>query len=591
MLRIDETFRDEVKAARNWRDKHLMHWKAMKERFTGPAYRHENYIEGADIENIVGQYVSLVLPRVAYDYPRVHVIADDPSQDRRGRALELMLNQWSKRSALRPTLQELATDMCLLWGVGLVTPEPVKHLRRIDMGGAGLMPRVYRIAPENFFVDPSAESHREARYFGHEYPIDIEDLVAMAEDPENRLDLAVVKELKSSYDTYRDKFRTSPKDLPEREQTTMMEVWCPELEIEGAEEGVHHGGLLKFAMSAENDIVMVGEPIPYYGPACGPYTMIGAYEVPSDVYPLSPMVMALPLIEEANDHAKTMSYSAGAYRRLIAVDSRGTKMAQDIASTPDLFVVPAENLDRDRVVPMEIGGVTEQQMAYQNIMAARLDRLTGMSEVIRGSVTGDATATEISTASASSGLRLSYIQRQFAEAVNSLIYKAAWYVINDSTELPMGREAVEEGMPARMPGTELGVDLAEMTLDVQAYSMERTSEALQQRRAVELMQIIGNVGQQATQMPFIDWERMMSVVGDALNMPDMADILNVDELKRMTEQAQQAQQQQAAMQQEQAAANIAQKQAAARSRMQTGSADVASEQQAVQRANRGSGGF
>ena len=591
MLRIDETFRDEVRAARNWRDKHLMHWKAMKERFTGPAYRHENYIEGADIENIVGQYVSLVLPRVAYDYPRVHVTADDPSQDRRGRALELMLNQWSKRSALRPTLQELATDMCLLWGVGLVTPEPVKHLRRIDMGGAGLMPRVYRIAPENFFVDPSAESHREARYFGHEYPIDIEDLVAMAEDPENRLDLAVVKELKSSYDTYREKFRTSPKDLPEREQTIMMEVWCPELEIEGAEEGVHHGGLLKFAMSAENDIVMIGEPIPYYGPACGPYAMIGAYEVPSDVYPLSPMVMALPLIEEANDHAKTMSYSAGAYRRLIAVDSRGTKMAQDIASTPDLFVVPAENLDRDRVVPMEIGGVTEQQMAYQNIMAARLDRLTGMSEVIRGSVTGDATATEISTASASSGLRLSYIQRQFADAVNSLIYKAAWYVINDSTELPMGREAVEEGMPARMPGTELGVDLSEMTLDVQAYSMERTSEALQQRRAVELMQIIGNVGQQATQMPFIDWERMMTVVGDALNMPDMADILNVDELKRMTEQAQQAQQQQAAMQQEQAAANIAQKQAAARSRMQTGSADVASEQQAVQRANRGSGGF
>jgi len=591
VLRIDETFREEVKAARNWRDKHLMHWKAMKERFTGPAYRHENYVEGADIENIVGQYVSLVLPRVAYDYPRIHVTADDPQQDRRARALELMLNQWSKRSALRPTLQELATDMCLLWGVGLVTPEPVKHLRRIDMGGAGLMPRVYRIAPENFFVDPSAESHREARYFGHEYPIDIEDLVAMAEDPENKLDLDVVKELKSSYDTYREKFRTSVKDLPERDQTIMMEVWCPELDIEGAKDGVHHGGLLKFAMSAENDIVMIGEPIPYYGPACGPYTMVGAYEVPSDVYPLSPMTMALPLIEEANDHAKTMSYSAGAYRRLIAVDSRGTKMAQDIASTPDLFVVPTENLDRDRVVPMEIGGVTQQQMAYQNIMSARLDRLTGMSEVIRGSVTGDATATEVSAASASSGLRLAYIQRQFAEAVNSMAYKAAWYVINDTTELPMGREAVEEGMPAKMPGTELGVDLSELTLDVQAYSMERTSEALQQRRAVELMQIIGNVGQQATQMPFIDWQRMMTVVGDALNMPDMADILNLDELKRMTEQAQQMQQQQMQMQQEQAEANVQQKQAAARSRMQRGPADAGTEARNQERAAGEGGGF
>ena len=79
MLRIDETFRQEVSAARNWRDKHLMHWKAMKERFTGPAYRHENYVEGADIENIVGQYVSLVLPRVAYDYPRIHVTANGQS--------------------------------------------------------------------------------------------------------------------------------------------------------------------------------------------------------------------------------------------------------------------------------------------------------------------------------------------------------------------------------------------------------------------------------------------------------------------------------------------------------------------------------
>ena len=44
MLRIDETFRQEVSAARNWRDKHLMHWKAIHELFTAPAYRYEKYI-------------------------------------------------------------------------------------------------------------------------------------------------------------------------------------------------------------------------------------------------------------------------------------------------------------------------------------------------------------------------------------------------------------------------------------------------------------------------------------------------------------------------------------------------------------------
>jgi hypothetical protein len=262
-------------------------------------------------------------------------------------------------------------------------------------------------------------------------------------------------------------------------------------------------------------------------------------------------------------------------------------MAQDVASTPDMFVVPAENMDRDRVIPLEIGGVTEQQMAYQNIMAARIDRLTGMSEVIRGSVTGDATATEVSTASSSSNLRLGYIQRQFADAVNSLMYKAAWYIINDDTEVPLGPKAAAYKLPPKAKGSDMGVDLAEMTLDVQAYSMERTSEALQQRRAVELMQIVGNVGQQVAAMPFINWERLMAIVGDALNIPDMGDILNAKELKQAMEQAQQAQQAQMQEQEAQAASQ----QSAARSRMQTGPADASQELRNQERSARGRGGF
>lgn len=588
MLRInEENLRDEIRSARDWRDKHLRQWRGMKERFAGLAYRSDvSYDHQHDIENIIGQYVSLVLPRMAYDVPRIHVTADDPANNKRASALELGMNQWAKRSALRPTLQQLATDMTMCWGVGLVTPEPVKHLRRIDMGGAGLMPRVYRIAPEKFFIDPAAETAREARYFGHEYNMDLDDLLVQAES-DDAFDLDVVRDLKASYDRQREEYARGAVSVPDRNEVTIIEMWVPELEVEGAKDGVHHGGLVRLVEDAEGSAQLAGEPQPYYGPACGPYTVFGAYTVPSDVYPLGPMTMALPLIEETNDHAKTMSYSAAAYRRLVMVDSRGSKMAQDVASTPDMFVVPAENMDRDRVVPLEIGGVTQQQMAYQNIMSARLDRLTGMSEVIRGSVSGDATATEVSTASASSGLRLGYIQRQFADAVNSAMYKCAWYIVNDDTEIPLGPQASSFGLPARAKGSEMGIDLAEMTLDVQAYSMERTSEALQQRRAVELLQIVGNVGQQVAAMPFINWERLTAIVGDALNIPDMGDILNVEEMKKAVEQAQQAQQ--AQMQEKEAQA--ASQQAAARSRMQTGPADATQELRNQERSARGRGGF
>ena len=50
-------------------NKHLMHWKAMKEQFTGPTSTRE-HIEVVASRTVVG-VVSLVLPRVAYDYPRI----------------------------------------------------------------------------------------------------------------------------------------------------------------------------------------------------------------------------------------------------------------------------------------------------------------------------------------------------------------------------------------------------------------------------------------------------------------------------------------------------------------------------------------
>ena len=167
------------------------------------------------------------------------------------------------------------------------------------------------------------------------------------------------------------------------------------------------------------------------------------------------------------------------------------------------------------------------------------------------------------------------------------MYKAAWYIINDDTEVPLGPKAKAMDLPSRAKGSEMGIDLTEMTLDVQAYSMERTSEALQQRRAVELMQIIGNVGQQVAAMPFINWERLMAIVGDALNVPDMGDILNAEEMKKAVQQAQQAQQAQQQEQQAQAASQ----QAAARSKMQTGPASAAQELQNQERSARGRGGF
>jgi hypothetical protein len=79
----------------------------------------------------------------------------------------------------------------------------------------------------------------------------------------------------------------------------------------------------------------------------------------------------------------------------------------------------------------------------------------------------------------------------------------------------------------RMPGWE------DLEVSVDAYSMERVSEALVQKRAMELLQITTNVAQGMVQMPFVRWDEILSVVGDALNMPNLSEMIDKNAVAQM----------------------------------------------------------
>ncbi len=115
------------------------------------------------------------------------------------------------------------------------------------------------------------------------------------------------------------------------------------------------------------------------------------------------------------------------------------------------------------------------------------------------------------------------------EAVDDLARSVLWYMWHDDrVAFPLGREGAEALLEAdpkftggvRMPGWE------DLEVAVDAYSMERVSEALVQKRAMELLQITTSVAQGMMAMPFIKWREILSVVGDALNMPHLADMID-----------------------------------------------------------------
>ena len=550
MLRLDlRSLMREVEAAEDFRDQHLTEWRRLIERYHGPAFR--GTADGQDDpENFVHEYISLILPRIVHDSPKVRVRSSRPvSQSVTAGVLQVGLNRWTKMTKLRNTLERIATDMLLGYGVAMVVNEPRKGYRSPD-GQDPWLPRVYRISPDRFFMDPAASNVEDVRYMGHCWVVDKDDLVEQAQREEGwDMDaIAAIGENAGVDEVRADEGRK--REIPDRKELVVYEVFVPEVRDEDSEEVDEATGLSMFngtiytmlkgqAKGEAANVGFVRAPRPYWGPRTGPYTVFGAYTVPDDPYPLSPIVCIVPQMDDVNAHLRSMRYSASAYKRVVAVDSRNSKLAQDLRDRDDLYVVLADGIDPTQVVPFEVGGITAQQVQYSGMAQDRLDRVSGIHDAMRGNVTGQATATEISIAESASGLRMAHLKRQFSEQVNEVMRNVAWFLFHDQKVIfPLGEDGmavVGEPEPLFSPRAMVGL-FDDLDIDIDVMSMERVSDIVMQKRAMELLQLVGTLSQAVVASPHVKWKEVMSIVGDAMNIPNLADMIDEQKVQQMQQQ-------------------------------------------------------
>ena len=552
MLKLDlHSLMREVEAAEDFRDQHLSEWRRLIERFHGPAYRAIDTHED-DPENFVHEYVALLLPRIVHDAPKIRVKSARPvTQSMTAGLLQVGINRWCKMTKVRNTLERIATDMLLGYGVGMVVNEPRKGYRDID-GAEPFLPRLYRISPDRFFMDPAATNVEDVRYMGHCWVIDRDDLLAQAER-EDGWDSEIINRVadNSGVDEVREGY-SGKREIPDRQELVVYEVFVPEVNDEDIEEiddalgaQVFSGTIYTMikgqsADGKKSDAGFARKPRPYYGPRTGPYTVFGVYTVPDDPYPLSPIMALVPQMDDVNHHLRSMRYSASAYKRLIAVDSRNAKLAQDIRDKDDLYVVLADGIDPSQVVPIEIGGITPQQVQYSAMAQDRLDRVSGIHDAMRGNITGQPTATEVSVAESASGMRMAHLKRQFQECVNESMRNVAWFLFHDRKVMfPLGEDGVPivgEPEPMFSASAMVGV-FDDLDLDIEAMSMERVSDMVLQKRSLEMLQLIGTLSQQVLAAPHVKWREVMSMVGDAMNIPNLADLIDQARVMQMQQGA------------------------------------------------------
>ena len=565
----------EIEAAEQLRNTKLAKWQPIIDQMTGVSASDQPG-QSAYPDNHPYEYVSYIAPSIVIENPRATVRSNRQPAESVVRELEHLLeqaveiglldereadaqyqratlneqvalamehgvNRWIHEADYSTLLDRVCVDMLIGFGVLVSSLEPA-----VD-DPKKRWPKSKRISPKRFLMDSTALHETEARWKGHWSVTDKDDLLKRAR--ENKGEKWKIDEIQALSPDGAGQYRRSGRsDDLERQEVMIYELWVPDYTETGwpGPANGFHGGLFTLggvrSTSSETAHEFIREPRPFYGPPWGPYSLFGAYIEPDSPYPVSPLVASYAQISELNAHVRSMSISAAKYKRLVIVADQ--ELQRKLTADPDNFVILTddENFSSDKVVVVELGGITSQQLEHYGLFRERLDRVSGLSDPQRGVTTPGVTATADAIAEASNTLRVAYIKKKFATGVRQDLRSKAWYLYHEErVEFALGAEASEAlGMiePIFHGGATPDTSFADLELEIEAFSMERTNEVLIQLRTKEAADLIIAISQLLT-VPGVKWRKLVQKIGDSLNMPDLVDVLDEGMIEQLAQMGQQ----------------------------------------------------
>ncbi len=519
----------EIRAAEAVRKTILSNSAALTRRYVGNWYRSDQRSGKPRPENMIYNWVSVMLPQIVFDNPSVAVSAKRSiSHKPIARYMEMGINGWIKEVNLRTELEMLCLDMFFGFGCAMVGLEPRGDYAGVQTGVQGrftmeaLQPFLIRLPPANVIIDAQCDlpAGQGARLLGHMYQRDLSDL-----RHDERFDQAIVEKLSADDDPDVGKasseraFRehSKPANAAPRGRVTLYDIYLPE-----------YRQIATIVDGSKSEGMFLRPPTPYQGPRDGPYVFFGCYLVPDQVYPLSPIAAMAEQDQELNAHAAAAAREAATAKNLVLVSADQTELASQIEQAPMNAVLKVKGLNGQNVLPLAIGGTTQQRLLYLNMLLQRTDRNSGQSEAARGRAQG-VTATEASIANAAGDVRSEFIHLKYRDAVKEALSRVGWYFFNDPAvvmpvsfaEPSTGQQSEGLFMGGIQPGQE-DMEWTQFFLDIEPMSMRRVDPQQQQQTAQLVLQLASTIGPAVIQMPFINWVEILDMMGEAYNITDLS---------------------------------------------------------------------
>lgn len=535
MLSLDpKHLMDEVRDAVTLRNKHLSPINDIVQRIGGRYLRSDQASIDATPENYPYQWLTFVLPQIVYERPTITCESQaGASGDAIAQALTAGLNHWAKTSEIKTTLSDIATQMLTGYAMTVVGLETRGDTGPNDSQGTftspTTMPFVEVVPREDVIIDAHAKDIRKARIIGRRLERDIDDLMN-----DQRYDLTKVPNLSQNMGERENGIEKGPFPSPEppndrRRRCTLYELYLPE----------HRKliTLVEMGQDAGDGVIIRDED--YYGPDDGPFDLWGSYYLPGSIYPLSPLQACWEQFLELQDHATVIDEAASQEKNVVLVDAneQGLEAALQKAGNGDLL--PVRNLAG--ILNVKVGGPTGDSQNYTMGLRDRLDRQMGFSGAQAGKSNNN-TATSNDIAQINASTRIDLLRQRFADSLIGVLRKVAWYLFYE--ESVIFRLTLDDG-PAggrvdatfaggtQWPGQD-GTSVVDFTVGIDVTSMVKVDSALQQKRAQDVMAIVGNVAPMIPQTPWINWKGLFEFVGESLNVKDLHEkILNTQILEMM----------------------------------------------------------
>ena len=548
-----------VEAGEALRDKHFKSIPDQVRRYHGPWYdgNPEALTTDYDAAPLAYEYISLVLPTIAWDNPSFEV------KSKRGlegaivdQVFKHALNRWAVDTDLQEALELAATDFLFAFGVLLTEMEPTKDQDPAEKDPKK-RPVVNQLDPRRFGADPFATNWRDCRIQFHMWVRDRDDLLEEAKDhPDMGWNVEAIKKLGANVGVEKLGRDKASQSAPPRDEIVGYQCWIPEWDHEDVakmpakKRRLFKGTLVDVAASGADGtnrtIEFIRKARPFYGPSWGPYSVLGAYKVPGKLYPLGPLTAIEAHNRELNASKKAYLKSLRARKKIGLASDKDPTLADTVIDTPDgeVALVNMDNLDRN-FREVELAGPTEEQRLAIIGLESDADTALGMSDAKKGDVTGIGTATENAIADAAGNQRLSWKKKRFRKGVLQSCKTAAWYIWNgENVEMPLSQEATTEmGLPvgSSFRGGEPGpkqatiatskTDFEDLEIQIEVMSTERVDEGVAQARSMQLFGLAAQTMPMVGQFPMAGWVEAFDMVGESLNVSDLGKRLGIDRVQ------------------------------------------------------------